>query len=590
MTKKIKLLSEKLINKIAAGEVIERPASVLKELLENSIDAKATSIKIEIKGSGKKLIKITDNGEGLSKEDLLLAFERHATSKISDITDLNNITTLGFRGEALPSIASIAKIRAKSKNEESNIGFEIVIEGGSIKNVLETAANRGFTIEVKDIFFNVPARKKFLKSDSVETFVIETIIKKFALCYPSIEITVNHNIKTKVYPKTTNLLKRIEQIYPKNITQSLIPFAIEDDYFSANGYISPPDITSSSSYDINIFLNGRLIKDKTIYYALKDSLKGKIFDKRYPYLFLFINISPDKVDVNVHPSKLEVRFSDEKKIYTLIKNTFDTITTTRANNHSDISDEVKSTENFDKISKIKNFVKSSFEKYNIIAKDRGIEEIDNDEFSLFDTNTTEILPKSNDSFYLSLDFVGTFADTFIILKNNDSLFLLDQHAAHERIQMEKFKIVAAQNNFTKKLLIPEILDLSEHQKKIVEENLKDINLLGFEIDNLDNTTLIVKGIPASLSDFEINDIIENIIEEIKIKTSSTTVEELNNKLIARLACKSAVKAGAKLDENSVKYLLKELDNTPNNSTCPHGRPILIEITKNELFRRFKRTL
>ncbi len=358
MTRKIKLLPEKIVNKIAAGEVVERPASIVKELIENSIDAKADTIKVEIKDGGKKSIKVIDNGEGMPKEDLLMAFERYATSKIKDVNDLMKIQTLGFRGEALPSIASVSKIKARSKIPKDEIGFEINIEGGSIKNVNEVAANNGFTIEVKDLFYNVPVRRKFLKKTSTESFYIENVIKKAAICYPLFDITFINNGRTKTFPKANNLLKRIEQIYSKEIADSLLPFRIEDEEVFISGYISTPDITSSNSYDINIFLNGRFVKDRTVYAAIRDAYKGKIFEKRYPYIFIFMNIPFDKVDVNVHPAKLEVRFHNENKIYTLVKNTLSTVL---SNDFKPFNKKIIEKAP-DKFNNFKNFIKSSIEK------------------------------------------------------------------------------------------------------------------------------------------------------------------------------------------------------------------------------------
>ena len=325
MAKKIKLLPEKLINKIAAGEVVERPASIVKELLENAIDAKSDKIKIEIKDGGKKLIKITDNGEGLSMDDLFLAFERHATSKISTFDDLFNIQTLGFRGEALPSIAAVSKVKAMAKEESSDTGAEIIIEGGIVKKVSEIAMNRGFTIEVKDLFFNTPARLKFLKKSSTEYFHIESVIKRFLIANPHVGFTIINNNRTKYYNKTAKLSDRIEQIYGTKISSFLLPFRIDEHEFSVHGYITPPEITSPSSYDINVFLNGRYIRDRTVYMAVRDAFKGKIFDKRFPYVFIFLEIPYDKVDVNVHPAKLEVKFQNEKRIYGVLREVLEKI-------------------------------------------------------------------------------------------------------------------------------------------------------------------------------------------------------------------------------------------------------------------------
>ena len=585
MNRKIKLLPEKIINKIAAGEVVERPASIIKELIENSIDAKANKIKVEIKDGGKKVIKVIDNGEGMSKEDLLMAFERHATSKITDINDLAKIQTLGFRGEALPSIASVSKIKARSKVSDNDIGFEINIEGGSIKNVSEVASNDGFSIEVKDLFYNVPVRQKFLKKTATESFYIENVIKKVAICYPLFDITFVNNGKIKTFPKVNNLLKRIEQIYSKEIADSLLPFRIEDEEVFISGYVSTPDITSSNSYDINIFLNGRFVKDRTVYAAIRDAYKGKIFDKRYPYIFIFMNIPYDKVDVNVHPAKLEVRFHNENKIYALVKNTLSAVL---SQDLQSVTEQIKEP-SLDKFNNFKNFIKSSLEKYKAKSNDKDEHIEDFFTFDSFGKDDVVQLPQNR--FYSNMEFLAQLHDTFLVLKDNSSLYLLDQHAAHERIQLEKLKkSINEKKDKIKKFLLPEILNLSDEYKMLLEQYMGTLNNLGFIIDKLDDKTFVLKGLPIILAHIEINELIEIIIEELKNKKNTDAVNEFNEKVLASIACKSAIKAGSKLDEKSVNFLLKELDETPNNKTCPHGRPIIVEITKNEILKRFKRVV
>jgi len=587
MTRKIKLLPEKIVNKIAAGEVVERPASVVKELVENSIDANADKIKIEIKNAGKKLIKISDNGVGLTRDDLLLAFERHATSKISDIDDLYCIKTLGFRGEALPSIASVSKVRAKTKTSSCNVGFEIFLEGGIIKNVSEVAINPGFTIEVRDIFFNVPARLKFLKKTATENAYIENVVKRFLLSNPEKEFTFISNSRNKFYQKCKSILERIEQIYSEEISSNLIPFTVEEEDFYISGYLSPPDITSSYSNDINIFLNGRFIRDKVIYFAIKEAYKGKIFEKRYPYIFLFINIEPSKVDVNVHPAKLEVKFHDEKKLFNIIRNNIETVISHSSNFFIQRKEEEKPFQSFDKF---KNFIKSSIEKY------RAKENID---FHIHNEMEEEVnLGKffsednysSNAPFYSNLDYLGYFLDTFLLFKKGESLYIIDQHAAHERVQLEKLKNnLSSGDKSIKKLLIPEILEILDREKKILLKHIEHINKLGILIEEFDDKTLVLKGVPVILEHIEPKELIEIIVKELETKNSSTTIDEINERVLSSIACKSALKAGTKLDEKNIFFLLKELDAVPNNRTCPHGRPILIEISKNEIFKRFKRT-
>jgi DNA mismatch repair protein MutL len=590
MSKKIKLLPEKLINKIAAGEVVERPASVVKELLENAIDAKSDKIKIEIKDGGKKLIKITDNGEGMSMDDLFLAFERHATSKISKFDDLYNIHTLGFRGEALPSIAAVSKIKATTKSDAKDTGAEIIIEGGIVKKVSEIAMNRGFSIEVKDLFFNTPARLKFLKKAATEYFHIDNVIKRFLIVNPYVDFTVINNNRGKHYPKCKKLSHRIREIYGERISSYLLPFRIEDNDFLIHGFITPPEITSPSSYDINVFLNGRYIRDRTIFSAIRDALKGKIFDKRFPYVFIFIEMAHDKVDVNVHPAKLEVKFQNEKRIYSVLREILEKIISESSVFLQNKSIPESKDETF---SKVKNFIKSSIEKY-MPQKSEAM----NNDFFVQDSyqsmdKESEIFTekKDNGKYFSSLEIIGTFLDTFIILKDKDRLILLDQHAAHERIQMEKFKKQLQERKvLMKKFLIPEILELNESHKKIFEKHFEKFSELGFLIDKLDDKTFILKGIPVILQDINMSELIEILTEEFEKKGTQDILTDVNENILAKFACKAAIKAGVKLDDKSITHLLQELDSIPNNRTCPHGRPVIIELTKNEILKRFKRTV
>ncbi len=590
MSKKIKLLPEKLINKIAAGEVVERPASIVKELLENSIDAGSDKIKIEIKDGGKKLIKVTDNGEGLTIDDLFLAFERHATSKISDFDDLYNITTLGFRGEALPSIAAVSKIRAAAKSDLHDTGAEIFIEGGIIRKVSEIALTRGFSIEVKELFYNTPARLKFLKKASTEYYHIENVIKKFLIAYPFTDFIVIHNGRTKHYPKTKKIQNRIEQIYNENIAACLLPFSVEENDFSITGYITPPEITSPSSYDINVFLNGRYVRDRTIYMAIRDAFKGKIFEKRFPYAFIFLEMPFDKVDVNVHPAKLEVKFHNEKRIYAILKDVLEKNISESSIYLQELSYKDEKEEKF---GKVKSFIKSSIEKYIPQKQETDFHKHNCEEpYDAFDHDKYIFNETKKSSGYFSdMEIVGTFLDTFIILKEKESLVLLDQHAAHERVQIEKLKQQVNNGKvIVKKFLIPEIIELNEIQRELFEKYFNKFSELGFIVDKLDDKTFILKGVPVILQDVNIHELMEILLEEFKLKGDSNVVDVVSHNILSKFACKSAIKAGIKLDEKSIYELLKELDSIPNNRTCPHGRPVIIEFGKNEILRRFKRTV
>ncbi len=583
MAKKVKLLPEEIVNKIAAGEIIERPASVVKELMENSVDAKATSIKVEIKDGGKKLIKVIDNGEGMERDDLFLAFERHATSKIYKKEDLFKISTLGFRGEALPSIASVSKVKARAKTKDSDTGFEITIEGGKVKNLTEVSMNKGFIIEVKDLFFNVPVRKKFLKKSDTEYFHIENIFKKFVFVYPEIEFSLYKNGRRKLFfPKTNKLINRIYDIYKDEISENLIPFKVEHEDIFIEGFLSPPDITFLNPKEINFFVNGRYVRDKIILSAIKDAYSGKIEQGKYPLAIIYLNIPYDKVDVNVHPAKFEVKFAEPQKIYNLIKNS---IATLFAENVYYYNKKLEK-EDISSFEKLKNKLKESVEKYFIK---------ENEEKEEFEPIYEEVVKSKEDlfeekGFFTKLNYIGTLFSSIIVLEDEEKVYFIDQHAAHERINFEKLKNQIKNNRIEiKKFLIPDILELPERLKPLLESYYDKLKDFGLIIEKFDNDTYVIKGIPSILGDIDFKDFIIELLYELDEIGNSIKDEMIKDKILSSIACKSSIKANVPLDEKSIKVLLKNLDETPNIKTCPHGRPIVKEFKKEEIFKWFKRS-
>ncbi len=579
--KKIKILPDNLINKIAAGEVVERPASVVKELIENSIDANATSIKIEIKDGGKKLIRVIDNGEGIEKDDLFLAFERHATSKIYREEDLYKISTLGFRGEALPSIASVSKIKARAKTKDSDTGYEILLEGGVIKNFHEVSMNNGFIIEVKDLFFNVPVRKKFLKKSETEFYHIENIFKRFSLIYPEIEFQLTHNLKKKYFfPRVKNIISRLEEIYSENIIEKLIPFKVEHEDIIIEGYISTPDLVLNSAREINIFVNKRFVKDKIILNAIKDGYASKISKGEYPYVILNINIPYDKVDVNVHPTKLEIKFKEPNKIYSAIKNSISMLFSENVYYNLKTHHDEKDSTTFEKI---KNLIMETIPKYKF-HKD---EEVIEDEYPEFLTQPYVI--EDEKGFFSRLKIIGTLFNSFIILEDTSKVYLIDQHAAHERINFERLKKQIKENSVEiKKFILPDLLEIPEQYKDILEAHIDFLSTIGFLIEKLDDKSYTLKGIPLILEDVDYKNFILTTLERLIELESTDEHEKIMDKILADIACASSIKSNTYLDEKSIRNFLKEFDFTPNNLTCPHGRPIIKEITKDEIFKWFKR--
>ncbi|MCX7843144.1 MAG: DNA mismatch repair endonuclease MutL [Clostridia bacterium] len=617
---KIIVLDENTSNKIAAGEVIERPSSVVKELVENSIDAGASAITVEIKNGGISFIKVTDNGSGIDEDDIEIAFERHATSKIKSARDLESIATLGFRGEALSSIAAVSTVELTTRVEKNNHGTYIKVQGGSVKEVRQTGCPVGSTFIVRDLFYNTPARYKFLKKDSTEAGYVSDVLSRIALGNPSISIKLLSNSAVVFHsPGNNDLLSAIFSIYGKEIARDVLAVSYSDEKMSLSGFVGKADIARSNRTNQSIFINGRYIKSKLISSAVDEAYKTLLMKSRFPFFVLNLDINPQLVDVNVHPTKMEVRFSQEQEIfmgvYHAVENSLISSSLIKemrledekedgfrfkntAINKPDYSQEEIAVSSIS-VSEYPEtqYTPQSKTSYNIQDSIEAAEETKYPEPSYSMNNYTCIennaggieTPKKYNSFAEYM-IVGQAFSTYIILQKAEELVLIDQHAAHERIMYERLKKKYENKvKISQNLIVPLVVNMTYKEIKFLEENKDFFISLGFEFENFGNNSVIIRAVPL----LDENDAIKSTFLEVidALINSNKTINSITaDETLYSIACKAAVKANKRLDDSEIRSLLEELDFLENPYTCPHGRPTAIRLTKHELEKMFKRII
>lgn len=640
----INILDKSIFNRIAAGEVVEKPASVVKELVENSIDAGAKFITIEIVGGGIKKIRVTDDGCGMDKDNLPKAFLPHATSKISCLDDLDKIGTLGFRGEALSSIASVAKITALSKTKNSESGTKIHIEGGEVLEISETGCVDGTSITVEDLFYNVPARAKFLRKPKTEESEITNLISRLILANPKIAIKYVVDGKTVYHSTATNLKDAIYTIYGANAIENLIP--VEYTYqniISVEGFIGFPSFTKPNRTYQTIIINGRFVNNKTISTAIYNAYEPYIMKSSFPFFVVSVKLPLDKVDVNVHPNKLDVKFENNNLIFGAFYNPISEIllnlstkvrkfetaepteklqkeneevnfsnlkilsdsdgkqfepnalnnsnTVTFANIDEDSSNELKdismlNSNNEDLHNSINSFLNNdsfNFEvQNNTIANDLvSIAEKENvfSQSNIFndvkvDLNTVKI--------------IGICFNTYIIVENGSSIYFIDQHAGHERLLYDKFKASFEKNDLAvQNLLVPYVLNTNYLESDFINNNLETFKSLGFDIEPFGINSFKVSSVPVLLKDISLYKFFNDVLQDLN-KNLNLTKSDILKDYLERSACRSAVKANDILSKNEIEILLNMLNSSNQILLCPHGRPIIIEITSKEIEKWFKR--
>lgn len=596
----INLLDENTINKIAAGEVVDRPSSVVKELVENAIDAGAGSITIEIKDGGISMIRITDNGCGIRKEDIRLAFCRHSTSKIKSAEDLAGISSLGFRGEALSSICAVSQVELITKSSEELTGIRYCTDGGTEKSYEEVGAPDGTTFIIRNLFYNTPARRKFLKSSSAEGGYISSLVENLCLSHPEISVKFINNNRTQLVTAGNNKLKDvIYAVYGREIAGNLLEVNYENENFKVSGYIGKPFISRGNRNYENYFINGRYIKNKIISKAAEDAYAPFIMQHKYPFTAFHITIKPELLDVNVHPSKMELRFSNEQEIYDGISECIKEALT-----HKEMIPEfsVKTPETVREMPPVKKYDADTtplrsyvrelppepFEKKRSEEFKENIEKKAASEYGqleLFDR--PELLKEENTS---KIKITGQIFDTYWIIEFENNMYIIDQHAAHEKVLYERFmKLYKEQKINVQNISPPVILTLSAEEQVNLKKCMDYFKEAGYEIEEFGGNEYAVRGIPAEFSHTDPGELVMEIIDSFPEEYSRETVESVKNR-IATMSCKAAVKGNNRLSHAEAERLIGELMNLENPYNCPHGRPTMITMSKYELEKKFKRII
>ncbi len=572
MVKRIGILSPEVANKIAAGEVVERPASVAKELVENSLDAGSCRIIIEVKGGGKDLIRVTDDGRGMDKEDALLSLQRHSTSKIAELDDLKSIVSFGFRGEALPAISAVSQLELVTRPEGQLAGTRIRVEGGQVKEVREEGCPVGTTITVRQLFFNTPARRKFLKTVPTEIGHLSEWIGQLSLTRDDVFFQLTHNGEEMfTLPAGKGLGERIASLYGRDVEGELFPLDFEDNLLQLKGFLANPVQSRSRRARQVFYVNGRPIRSRLIRYALLDGYRTFHSPGKFPAAFLFLRIDPSRVDVNVHPAKREVKFSREREVRDSIERAVrETL------NKSKLIPEIKI--EGDREGRIKERIARYLSKEAPAAPSS----------ELFNTSALrESVPVKEE--VSPLTPLAQFENNYIITWEKGRIVIFDQHAAHERILYERLKERVTQSRIeSQTLLFPLNLELTLKEATVLNRNLSVINSLGFDIESFGGNAFILRAAPSLLDKVNPRQLLLDIIDDLLVGKKIGESLGKQEQIIMIMACRGAVKAGDKLEREEMCSLVRELPRTEHHYTCPHGRPTMVELTLEELEKRFGR--
>lgn len=601
----IHLLDSNTVNKIAAGEVVERPASVVKELIENSIDAGATRIEIEIHNGGKSLMRITDDGVGMSREDAALSIRRHATSKLSNVLDLQRISTLGFRGEALPTIAAVSKFTLQTRRANDEVGTKIHVDGGKNIDTGDTGCKVGTTVIVEELFFNTPARLKFLKATTTEANKIHDYIIKLALSRPEIAFKlINGNRAVLTTPGNGKLIDVLTSIYGTEISESLLDAALTFDEFKLTGFIGKPNFLKSYRNWQTFIINGRVVNNRTISKAIEESYKSLIPKTGYPLAVLRIDVPQNSIDVNVHPQKTELKFDDEGRIFKAVYRAVrEAISEKRPDNPEeyDLKDvaAAPTTPHYESLNLKEYFGKdeppAQIEDLSPVVDEANV--YDTEEFPAQIEPITESKPKQIETPPSEkLQPIGQVALCYIVAQGGNDLYIVDQHAAHERILFDKL-CSYADDIPAQGLLIHRVMKFDRREATFIENNLELFAKLGFTMEMSGENEFRLIEVPVDAADTDPEDILREIISSLPDLDASSNVgdkrrgdiaKNIRRQVLATTACKAAVKAGQELNIRQMQIILDDLSRTPHPHTCPHGRPTIIKFTDSDLAKMFKR--
>lgn len=609
MASKIRILSEQLCNKIAAGEVVERPASVVKELVENSIDAESTDILVEIQRGGKGLIRIVDNGLGMGRDDVFLCLERHATSKIASDEDLFRLRTLGFRGEALPSIASVSRLLLKSCPPAVLEGWEIYAEGGTVHRAGAVGMAQGTTVEIRDLFFNTPARRKFLRKDETETAHIADIITREALARPDVRFRLMNQGRTviDVY-RQKDLTQRVGDLLGRSLVRDFLPLNVcagED--LSLRGLIAQPQTNRSSTSAMYTYINGRYIRDKVVQHAVLEGYRSLLEKGRYPITVLFLEIDPALVDVNVHPTKHEVRFRDQGLVHDFIAASVrDLLRPSGWLSPSFGAREVDRPPSPEKLAQPVQTL-SSFKTSPILPstdKDESPLQRVQEALQIYSRTHPEpptatpptpfvfpekVEPSKMEGFFASLRIIGQFRRSYILAEDGDDLLLIDQHAAHERIGFERLKEEYRRGRIERQtLLFPPVIEFEFREAAAMGEQRQELSRLGFELEPFGGKSHVLKAVPLLLEGCDPERLLRDVAAELVSLGKSALAEAALDGIFIRMACHAVIRANRPLSPPEITRLLKDLDSVGFQAGCPHGRPVLKRIPLHEVERMFHR--
>lgn len=610
----IRILPDNLINQIAAGEVVERPASVIKELVENSIDAGADRIEIALTGGGKNLMIISDNGKGMNARELSLSVERHATSKLAD-GDLFNIKHLGFRGEALPSIGAVSRLSITTRAEGEKEACRIEVNGGKKSDVMPASHNQGTRIEVRDLFYATPARLKFLKADSSEAAQCIDTVNRIAMANPNISFTVVSDGRKRVQLNACQgelfdaRLKRLAEVMGKEFADNSLLINAERENTKISGYISLPTLNKANSLSQYLFVNGRPVRDKLLLGAIRGAYQDVLAANRYPMCALFFDVNPAYVDVNVHPAKAEVRFFDNNEVRGLLVGSirqalaFGDRQTAQTLDLSEIVRKPAVTENVysfaepeRQIEMPKRFGAQARPQWQSTTPARSYQAVLPDLERKFSVKTEEVsaLPEKDASAEINIGPLGLakaqFHDTYIISQAEDGIVIVDQHAAHERIVMEKLKasLMGAQKPATQILLIPEVIDLSYAEKDKIISQAETLEQLGLVVEEFGPSAVIVREVPALIADADIKKMMADLASEIAEWGGQFSLTDKMHHICATMACHGSVRAGRRLNIDEMNRLLRDMEKTEHSGQCNHGRPTYVTLKLADIEKLFDR--
>ena len=598
----IRILSDDLANQIAAGEVVERPASVVKELVENSIDAGATLIRLDIESGGKKKIRIMDNGMGMRPEECKLAFSRHATSKIFEFRDLETIQSLGFRGEALPSIASVAKVRCTSARSETQGGKLIVVEGGTLVEDKDFACPQGTTIEVAQLFYSTPARSKFLKGDSTEFSHITQVVTQQALAYPAIQFQLTHNGRDVIQTLPTDQIHyRIAELFGADLGKSLVQVSSSSGDYQLEGYVSNPVYTRSNRSAQFCFINGRFVRDKVILHSTQQGYSHLLPKGQHPALFLYLTMDPKLLDVNVHPSKAEVRFAFQQDVHQFVsrsirealkKNMQAPIEAVRSE-----SDDIPIHSNYRKPIKTPSWVGKSDETTSqgnlsdalrTMAGGHGFESQTTTPLSQVIWFDKPPIPVSH-LIYSEFEPLGQLDSSFIIMQGKKGLLLVDQHVAHERILYERFREAAKEKKIeVQNLLFPQNVEFSPAETEILTPHLDRLQQLGLELETFGKNEFLLRSVPAILKNIDNEKLLRDTIELLPKSGDENVLDDKYEDVLIMMSCRNAIKVNHPLNLDQIRKLISDLEQTTMPFTCPHGRPISLLFDMDDILKKFLR--